>query len=425
MPKNIDAFNKNIIIVFVGTSVANFLNLLYQLLIAHRLSASDFAAFNSLLSIFLVISSPLGTIQMAVAKYSAEFNARNQLSKLKFFLSDLFKKTSILAVFTLLVLWFSSVHIMNSLKISSATSGYVLAVLLASNCLFPVFAGGVQGLELFAWLASVSVITGVLKLSLAFIFILLGYNIAGALGALLASSLIGLIIYYFPIRRYICLKAIKEDIRYKEIFIYLFPVAITYFCFINLVNFDMVLVRYYFSPHDSGLYSLAQMVGKIFLFLPGAISVVMFPRTSGLNAKNMDTVSILKRSILYVLGLCILPLLFYNFFPSWVLRVLTGKAYPESIILGRLFSISMTFFTLLYILIMYFLSVKDLRFVKYLAFFTVLQLLAIILFHKDLIQVQLILCINAILLFCIHLALVKFTPPLRAGAGFTKPKGLK
>ncbi len=174
----------------------------------------------------------------------------------------------------------------------------------------------------------------------------------------------------------------------------------------NLVNSDMVLVKYFFSPSDAGLYSLAQMLGKIFLFLPGAISMVMFPRTSGLNAKNMETVSVLKRSLLYVLGLCILSVLFYNFFPSLVLKILTGKAYPESIVLGRLFSVSMTFFALLYILLMYFLSVKDLRFIKYLVFFTALQLLAIAVFHNNLIQVQLILCINAIVLFCIHLSLL-------------------
>ncbi len=78
--KNIDIFTKNIILVFMGTSLANLFNLLYQLLIAHKLSTSEFAAFNSLLSIFMVISSPLGTIQMAVTKYSAEFNAHNQIA---------------------------------------------------------------------------------------------------------------------------------------------------------------------------------------------------------------------------------------------------------------------------------------------------------------------------------------------------------
>jgi len=68
----------------------------------------------------------------------------------------------------------------------------------------------------------------------------------------------------------------------------------------------------------------------------------------------------------------------------------------------------MSFFALLYILILYFLSLKDLRFIKYLVFFTVLQFFAIAAFHNSLIQIQLILCINAILLFSIHLALVNF-----------------
>ncbi|MBU3958885.1 MAG: hypothetical protein KKE91_03400, partial [Candidatus Omnitrophica bacterium] len=49
---------------------------------------------------------------------------------------------------------------------------------------------------------------------------------------------------------------------------------------------------------------------------------------------------------------------------------------------------------------------RDLRFVRYLALFTLLQVSAIVLFHRNLVQVQLIICINAILLFFIHLFLV-------------------
>jgi len=403
--KNLDHFSKNIILVFAGTSLANFLNLMYQLLIAHKLSASDFAAFNSLLSIYMLIAAPLGTLQIAVTKYTSEFNARNQVAKIRFFLSDLLKKSSILAISTFLIFWFASFYIINILKIPSLLSGGILALLLASTCFAPVFSGGVQGLELFGWLTSASVIAGILKLFLTFIFILLGYNIAGALGALLASSLIGLAIYSLPLRRFISTRATRENIKYKEILIYLFPVAISNFCFIALVSFDMVLVKYFFTPSDSGLYSLAQMVGKIFLFLPGAISTVMFPKTSGLNAKNMDTASTLKRSLLYILGLCICAALIYNLFPSFILKVLTGKVYPQSLFLGRLFGISMSFFTLLYILISYFLSINDLRFIKYLVLFTGFQFLGIIFFHKNLIQVQFILCVNAILLFSIHLLL--------------------
>ena len=188
--KRLDIFTKNIIIVFAGTFLANFLNLLYQLLIAHKLSAAEFAAFNSLLSIFMIVSSPLGTIQMAIAKYSAEFNANNQINKLKALFSDLFKKVSILGALTLLFFCFASGHIINTLKITSVSLGYILAALLALAWISPLLAGGVQGLELFGWLTVGSVVTIVFKLALAFIFILLGYSIAGALGALLISSLI-------------------------------------------------------------------------------------------------------------------------------------------------------------------------------------------------------------------------------------------
>ena len=404
--KKIDAFTKNIAVVFVGTSLTNFFNLLYQLLIAHRFSASDFAAFNSLLSIFLLASSPLSTIQIAVAKYCAEFKAKGQIGKLKFLLSDLFRRTLILALATAIIFWVISTYILTALKISSLFSGYILALLLALMWVSPVLTGGAQGLEFFGWLTNATVISGALKLGLAFIFVFLGYNIAGALGALLVSSLISLVIFYFPLRPFISLKIKESEINYGEMLTYLLPVAISYFCFTALVNTDMVLVKRYFLPEDAGLYSLAQMVGKIFLFLPGAISIVMLPRTSGLNAKNENTLSTIKKSLFYALGLCLITALFYNFFPAFVLRVLTGKAYPASVLLGRMFSLSMTFFALLFILIYYFLSVKDLRFIKYLVFLTLLQFLGIILFHQSLIGVQLILCINAILLFLIHLQLL-------------------
>jgi O-antigen/teichoic acid export membrane protein len=411
MIKNIrylDTFSKNIILVFLGASLVNFLNLLYQLFIAHRLEPADFAAFNSLLSIFVLISSPIATLQIAVAKYSSEFKAKNQIQNIQALFSNLLKKGLIMSILTLFIFYLCSLNIINKLKIPSASSVNILAILLAISWIVPILSGGLQGLELFKWFTSISVVSGVLKLTLAFIFIWMGFNIAGALGALLFSTSIGVVISFFPLKNFISMKAVSDGVDFKEFFVYLFPVAISSFCFMSLVNFDMVLVKYFFVPEDSGLYSLAQMVGKIFLFFPGAISTVMFPRVSGLNAANMNTSVTLKKSLLLAIALCLGAGLFYNLFPGFVLKILTGKAFGESIILGRLFSVSMGFFALLYILITYFLSIKDMRFIKYLVFFTGLQFLAIVLFHSSLFHIQWILCINSILLFVIHAVLIIF-----------------
>ncbi|MDD4979699.1 MAG: oligosaccharide flippase family protein [Candidatus Omnitrophica bacterium] len=403
--KKLDNFHKNIILVFLGTSLINIFNLFYQLLLAHRMSGADFAAFNSLLSIFLLISAPLATIQTGVAKYSAEFSAQNRADKARALLRGLGRKVLFPAVFTFLIFLLAASYVTDKLKIPSLNCGYILAALLALSWFMPVFSGALQGLELFNWLVSSALISGILKLGLAFIFIGLGFNICGALGAFLAANLIGIIIFIFPLRNFFSRGPVQEDINFKEFFSYLFPVAVSLFCFTALVNYDMVLVKYFFNPAEAGFYSLAQMVGKIFLFLPGAISLVMFPRSAGLNARNMDTRPALRRSLLYAAVLCIIANIVYNFFPVSVLKILTGKTFGESVILGRLFGLSMSFFSFSFILITYFLSLKDMRFIKYLILFTLLQFFAIILFHTNLLQVQLTLCINSILLFFIHLAL--------------------
>ena len=404
--KKIDVFAKNILIVFTGSTLVNFFNLLFQLLIAHKLTPADFASFNSLLSVFMIISAPLLTLQVALAKYSSELNAQDKLSKIKFLFSGLFKKLSIVSVITFIIFLVVSLHLVDALKIQQTSCAYILALLLALSWLIPLFIGVIQGLGLFGWFISAAVISGAIKLILSFILIILGYSISGALGALLISAVIGLFILIIPLRKFIDFRCAKEEIKYREIFFYLLPVAVTNLCFALLTTFDMVLVKYFFASFDSGIYSLGQMVGKIFLFLPAAVSIVMFPKTSGLKAKNMETVSTLRRSLFYVSSLCAIALLVYNFFPGFILPILTGKENSEAIFLGRLFGVSMSLFALLFTLLSYFLSIKDFRFIKYLVAATILQVLGISLFHPTLVVVQLILCLNAALLFLIALMLI-------------------
>ena len=311
-----------------------------------------------------------------------------------------------LAGLSLIIFWPLSFWILDKLKINYPSCGPILALLLAFCWVWPVLIGSVQGLELFKIYIAVLISSGLIKLILAFIFIFLGYKVTGALGAYLAANLFALIIVLPAIKDILFSKTVVKGVNFKEMLFYLLPVALTNLLYIWLVTFDMVLVRYFFSPEDSGSYALAQLLGKIFLFLPTAISVTMFPRISSLDAIRADTQGVLRKSLSYGLVLCALAALFYNFFPGLVIKLLTGKVSAEAILLGRFFSVSMTFFALLYIMVNYFLSLKDLRFLKYLGGFGFLQFLAILFFHSSLYQVQIILCLSSALLFFIHLLLL-------------------
>jgi O-antigen/teichoic acid export membrane protein len=342
-----------------------------------------------------------------MARYSAGYRSRGESHKLKFLISVFFKNALILGAVTFLIVYLLSPWVLLKLKITSPVSPASLGGLFASAWLMPVVTGSLQGLELFAWLNAFTIFGSTIKLALAALLITLGFGVNGAIAAFTVASVAGLALFWWPLKANITLGRMKKGlINLREIFVYLLPVALSSFCFIALVSLDMVMVKYFFTPDEAGSYALAQMLGKIFLFLPSAISVVLLPRASGLSASNQDSFPTLKRSLLYAGILCVAASVFYNLFPAFVLKILTGKALPLSITLGRFFSFSMTFFALTYVMITYFVSIGDWRFLKIITVSIILQFILLALNHASLIQVQTIICANSILLFtaCLWMA---------------------
>lgn len=405
--KNLDVFTKNILVVFAGTTSVNFINFLFQLLIAHKLTPENFAAFNSLVALFILVSFAFGTIQTVIAKYAAEFSASGNIDKVKFFFSDLLKKTCVIVFITQIASLVFFPRLFTALKINSPLTCVIFSVIFSTMWFLPVFLGFIQGFELFKKQSLVTIVGGLLKLILGFALVTLGFNVAGAMIALLTSQIICFILFLIFLKKFLVFKALAIDINYKEMFIFSLPVLVCTFGYSILIGSDMIFVKYFFSPQDSGIYSLAQMVGKVFLFLPSAITIAMFPRINNLNTNKMDTLGTLKKSIIYMVALCGSAFICYFIAPIFFFKILTGKVNTESILLGKFFSFSMTFYSLVAVVIYYFFSLKDFRFMKYLIMFTFTQTLGIIFFHTSLLMVQFILCACSFMFFLILLGLLR------------------
>ncbi len=396
-------FKRNVIFVLAGSLLGNVFNLLCQLLLAHRLSAVDFAVFNALLSLFSVVFAPLSTLQTALVRYTADYNAHEEFEKIRALFSGILKAALFIAVCLAALLWLNSSYFVRELKIPSLNSFYILVLIVFLSVFGPVFLGGAQGLERFGWLVSASLAGAVLKFSLVFLFLLWGLGINGALWAFAVSAFTVTVVGFVPVRKFLTLRRITAAVPFRDFVMFFLPVALSLFCFSGLVNLDMVLVKRFFAPDAAGVYSLSQMVGKIFLFLPSAIIIVLFPRAAGLSARNQDARGALRQSLMLAAILCAGAAVFYNLFPEFVLSVLVGKVSAETILLGRFFSISMSLFALVNILVSYFLSVRDARFIKYLVVSAAVQSAGIFVFHPRLTVIQGIMCGNAAVLlagFC-------------------------
>jgi len=408
-------FLKHTSLMFIGVGLYNLFNLLFHLFMVRFLPPIDYGHLNTLLALLMIISVPAGTIQTAVTRFVSSFKVQKQYEKVKPLLNHLLKMMAIVAVSIFILIVLGTPLISNLLHIPSYFLFILLGIALFLSMMLPISWGGLQGLQRFDSLAFNLAINGGLKFLLGILFILLGWGISGAMGSLVISNIITLFFSYFMLR----INLLREEAKtpqdqglqgssppfISEVYQYFFPVGISLLCFMVLTNIDLIFVKHLFSPLDSGYYSIAQMVGKIILFLPLPIVTVMFPKLSSSEDREKKALWTLKQSLTLAFLLCIVMLLFCLLFPSLVIQMLSGKNYPECIPLVRLFCINMTFFSLIFILLYYHLSTHRRGFLYPLFFSTLIQVGLLILFHKTLVQVLLLVGIISIFLFGITLFL--------------------
>ena len=406
--------------MFLATSLASIFNLLYQLYMVRNLSPVDYGTLNSLIALLVVISVPARTLQTAITRFTSSFHACDQWEKIRAFLSSFAKKVLLFGLSFFLIIALASRYISSFFQIPSFLPVVMVGVLMLLRVILPLTLGGLRGLQMFGWLGLSGIMGAGLKLAFGVLLVSLGFRVMGALSAFMVANFAILLLSFFQLRRFILEKSrlsvppvetanpgnCADDINFPEVYRYFFPVAITLLCFMGLINGDIILVKHFFPPLEAGYYSVAQMAGKIIIFLPTAIVIVMFPKVSNLHAQGKDTLGILKKSLAIVGLLCGIGALICILFPSLIIRLLSGKEYLECIPLVWLFAVAMTFFALLYTLLFYQLSIRRLNFIYPLILFSALQIILITIFHRSLSQVLYILCVNSVILFFVNMKLI-------------------
>jgi len=376
------------------------------------LSPVDYGNLNSLLALFMVISVPANTVQTTVTRFISSFLVQQSHQRIRELLRHLLSRMFFITFFTFLLLGLGSPLISSFLQITSHWSVVLVGVVLLFAMILPVPWGGLQGLQRFGFLNINLILNGVLRLALGILFVLWGLGVLGALGAIVLSYMVTTLLSLFMLGLSL---PEKEKSRQRgdgqgssspgdlsEVYRFFLPVGMSLLCFMVLTNVDLLLVKHFFSPLEAGYYSIGQMAGKIILFLPLPVAMVMFPKLSSLRPHDREAYQILRKSLIVVGLLCVLVSAFFFLFPRLVLQILTRKAYPECIALLKLFSINMTFFSLTYVLLFYHLSTRQRQFLYVLAIFTCTQIGSIVLFHRSLTQVLLLVGLVSLCLFGIN-----------------------
>ena len=92
-----------------------------------------------------------------------------------------------------------------------------------------------------------------------------------------------------------------------------------------ILRADLLLVNYFRSSAEAGVYAVASQVGTLMMMIPGVISTVLFPRVTEARATSADmTCRVTRYAVLIMLVVClaVIP-------PAFLLPVLYGQAFAD------------------------------------------------------------------------------------------------
>ena len=398
-----DNFIRHTFIMFVATGLISIFNLAYHLVLVRSLSGVEYGILNTLVSLSLFFALPTSPFQTTLTKFLSGYFALGEYGKISYCLRKVSKLLFVLALAILLIFVLFSGQFSRYFHIEKSIYFIFIGILIFLSVLSLIPSSFLQSAQLFEKLAFVGVSSVLFKLIGGLALLYLGWQVTGGLLGYIFLPLMALFLGVIFLKDYYKKSNLFDvkpiPIEIGSIFKYFFPVSLAVFSFVVFVNIDVVLVKRFFLPDEAGYYSVAQIIGKILLFLPGAISIVVFPKSASLSAQNSSSKHLFRKGLILSALLCAIGAFVCIAFPKLVLGILTSKTFPQSISLVPLFAISMSFYALVNFSILYLLSIHKTKFVFPLFALALMQAVTIYLYHPDLKSILYILTAFAIISF--------------------------
>lgn len=385
------------LVLLAATIGGGFFNYLFNMAVGRLLGPESYSVVSSLFALMVILSISGGTIQIVVARHVAKFQARGEHLIVKDLVHGSLKRMVILGVFLCIGLSLGSRYVAEYLKIASVVPVLIISFLFLTALMLPVNRGALQGLENFNHYAINMLGDAVTRFLVGIGLVVVGFGVNGALVGVVLGPATMLALSFWSLKltgifgqktKAIEVTNEKTLFNWGDIYRYSWPVMLAIILFSLLTNSDLIFVKHFFGERETGYYAAAEIIGKIVLFVPtGVISIIMFPKATVLHVIQKDTLPLLKKSILATLGFCGALTIVYFCLSRPIMNILYGSEFlPGAPLLG-IFGIAMTMYTLVNVLLHYFLSQRRFTFIYPVAAIVALQIALIQVLHTSLAQV--------------------------------------
>ena len=353
-------FYRDAFIMMVAMTLSNFFNYLYQLLMGRLLTPQEYGELFSLLSLFYIFSVLFTTINTSITKFTAVYNVNNEYGKIKGILIKATKSFTLLGIGMYIVLILLSPIISSFLNIENKIYVIALFASIPFGLILPAYQGVLRGLQRFEALGISVSSWAFFKLLFGVLLVLLGYGVLGGVLGVFLAHVGGFLITLLFLKDLFRYKH-NHDIELKDIIKYSGLAFLAIFAYTTMWNIDVILVKHYLSPLEAGNYSAISVLGKIALFAPGAVGMVVFPKAAEKHEKGEKHLHILLKGLALVFLISGGVVLAYALFPKFIITFIYGKKYLSVAPYLWRYALAMTFFAMTGVTINYMLSINRMK----------------------------------------------------------------
>jgi O-antigen/teichoic acid export membrane protein len=397
-------------IVAVGIATANVGNYLFHFVTARTLGPAQYADVATLVALAALISFPLAGIQYAVARYVAGFaGVGDDTSNAGLFRTSVAKGVTWGTILTIVFVG-CSWPLQHLLNVQSLSAVVLTTLATAPAVLTPIVLGLVQGLQRFQ-LFAVSLAAGPCsRVILVSVLLAAGLGVSGAMAASLIAMVVGLIVPFVPARDWLRRgRGIGSPIAKGDAARYVVPVMIGVLSITALTTSDVIAAKVAFPKETAGLYGSASLIGRVILYLPAAIVMVLLPKVSARTAAGRQTIDVLARSLFVTAAFGIAAIAVYAVAPNLLVFIAFGSGFRQAAGYLWLFAIAMSTYAMLNVLLAYHLGRGVGRFSWILFAGAIVQPMLFVAFHDSPRQLLAVDIAVAVALLVLHELLIEST----------------
>ncbi|MCX6993132.1 MAG: hypothetical protein NT011_08330 [Kiritimatiellaeota bacterium] len=404
-----DHLLRHSILLMAASQLGSVSCMFFQMAMGRWLSPAEYGVMVAMTGVVTIAGMPLGALGTVLTFFSAQLLQQNRAGDIFPLMRSWALKLLFISIPLLAVGIVFSQPLAEFFKLPDRSALLIVLVILAMSFFTPVISAPLSGIQAFGWVSVFGVSWGVVRLVVggALVYFvaasakwaLIGHGVAVLASAGIAMAGLGIVLR----------GAHSTGNTLPGTHAYLWRTLVVLACFSFLMNADMLIVKHYFSPDQSGFYARAATIGRTIIFLSMPIAGALFPKIVSNGAMSAQHGKLFGKALFYTALIIVPGVLFCTFFPQVPLGILYHDWEPTAAMarLVRVTIWAMTPLGLAFFVMNFELAQNRFRMTVPLILCVAGYLAGVLIWHASVLQVVTVLAVVSVLAL---LALVKCLP---------------